>query len=215
LRMAEIKNIPARVFASGFKVWQFGHGTASVQFLEATTSKDGLPGIALSRNKAVSSQFIKTLGFPTTRWGLVNNLESGIKLARKIGYPVVVKPVDGGKGRGVTANITQEKEFVEAFRKASSVPMATVLVENFVVGNDYRIGVFGGRIGWAIRRMPAEVIGNGKLSVQELIDEENSRREQLRNIQFSLKSINEGHRNRRPAGRPLRSIHIFKSCRTA
>jgi hypothetical protein len=93
IRIAELKNIPYRVFARASRIWLFGHGVESVQFLEAITSNNGMPGISLARNKAYTNEFIKDLGFPTTRYALTRGLNSGKNIAKTIGYPVVVKRV--------------------------------------------------------------------------------------------------------------------------
>jgi len=189
IRVAETRGIPYRVFASASRVWLFGHGVESVQFFEAITSSNGLPGVSLSRNKAYTNQIIKALGFPTTRCAITRELAAGRMIAKTIGFPVVVKPFDGGKGRGVTANITRDAEFEVAFDKAMQTSTRAVLIENHVKGDDFRIFVTGGRFLWATNRKPAKVIGNGKQSVRELISQENARRDQLRKTQFDLKRL--------------------------
>lgn len=189
IRTARIKNIPFRNFASTSTAWLFGHGAKSVQFVEAITSSNGMPGIMLARNKAYTNKIIAALGFPTTRFGLARSLGFAKNIAKTIGYPVVVKPVSGGRGWGVTAGITQDAEFDAAFKNAAAKSRQSILVENHVVGDDYRIAVFGGRLGWVVKRMPAQVTGDGKQSVQQLIDQENRRREQQKQAQFDLKSI--------------------------
>jgi|GEM_PF-2023789 len=189
IRIAKVKDIPFRIFASTSHTWLFGHGTKSVQFAQAITSNDGVPGYFLTRNKAQTNKLVKDLGFPTTRSALAVDLGPAKNIARSIGYPVVVKPVGEGGGRGVTAHITQDSEFEAAFKKAAATSTQAVLVENHVAGNDYRITIFGGRFAWAVKRMPAEIIGTGKQSIRELISKENKCREQIRETQFFLKSI--------------------------
>lgn len=189
IRKAEISNIPVRVFASASRVWLFGQGVESVQFFEAITSSNGLPGVILAKNKAHTNKVVNALGFPSPRWGLARELGPAKDIAKTLGYPVVVKPVDGGKGQGVTADITRDAEFEMAFKKAAATTTSTVLIENYIVGDDHRIAVFDGRFAWATKRMPAKVIGDGKQSIQELISQENTRREQLGELQFDLKSI--------------------------
>jgi cyanophycin synthetase len=189
MRVAETKNIPYRISASASRVWLLGQGINSVQFFEAITSRNGLPGYSLSRNKAHTIKFIRSIGFPATRCAVANELAAGKEIAKKIGFPVVVKPVDGGKGQGVTANITQDAEFEMAFNRAMKTSTRAVLIENYVEGDDFRIFVTGGRFLWATNRIPAKVIGDGKQSVRELISKENSRRDQVRETQFDLKRI--------------------------
>jgi hypothetical protein len=154
IRMAENKNIPFRVFTGAPGVWLFGQGARGVQFFEAVTSDNGLPGITLAGSKAYTNNIIRSLGYPSTRFGLTNELTRGKNIAEAVGYPVVVKPVDGGKGSGVTANITGHTEFEQAFAKAVAISARGVLVENHVAGDDIRIAIFGGRFAWATKRIP-------------------------------------------------------------
>ena len=117
LRMAATKNIPCRVSSSASRVWLLGQGVNSVQFFEAITSSNGLPGYILSRNKWHTNTFIRSLGFPSTRCAVTHELAGGKKIANHIGFPVVVKPVDGGKGRGVSANIPMTQNLRSRSRK--------------------------------------------------------------------------------------------------
>lgn len=189
IKAAEARNIPYRVMASFSRIWLFGHGSRSVQFSEVVTPKNGVPGIILAKNKMHANRIISSLGFPTTRCGVANSLGLAKSMAKSLGYPVVVKPIDGGKGKGVTANISNEAEFEAAFKKTASGAVPAVLVENHVSGNDYRISVFSGRFESAIKRTPAQVTGDGKLSIQQLIDQENRRRKEPEVLKFTMESI--------------------------
>lgn len=118
VRVAEFKNIPYRTFASASRIWQFGQGARSFQFLKAVTSNNEVPGNALSKNKAHTNQVIKSLGFLTTQCVSTNKLDAGKIISKTIGFPVVVKPLYGSRGQGVTTNITHDAEFETAFKKA-------------------------------------------------------------------------------------------------
>lgn len=80
-----------------------------------------------------------------------------------------MKPVDGNHGRGITVNIQNYEDALVAFHAAKEVSR-TVIVEKFIVGEDYRLLVINNKLVAAAKRTPAHVIGDGKHTVQELID---------------------------------------------
>src|SRR5207245_1009945 len=90
----------------------------------------------------------------------------------EIGRPVVVKPLDGNQGKGVTLNLSRPDDVAQAFRIAARYSRR-VLVEEFFTGCDYRVLVIGGKIVAAARREPAQVDADGRSTVRQLIDELN------------------------------------------
>ena len=103
---------------------------------------------------------------------MVRKLESAVEDAEWIGYPVAIKPHDGHHGKGVTTNITSEKEVVKAFDRAKEIS-DRVIVEQHLTGNDYRMLVVDGKFVAAAKRVPAAIIGDGRHTIAELIDLEN------------------------------------------
>ncbi len=94
---------------------------------------------------------------------------------RYVGYPLVIKPVDGNHGRGITVDIQNYDEALEAFRHAKeSSKSGAIIVEKFIVGQDYRLLVINHKLVAGAIRTPAHVTGDGKSTVQELIDIVNS-----------------------------------------
>jgi len=100
------------------------------------------------------------------------SFEEALQAAEYIGYPLAVKPLVGNHGRGVSTNITNEAELREAY-DAAYARNETVVVEQYVKGEDHRLLVIDGKLVAAARRRPAHVTGDGKSTLQELIDEEN------------------------------------------
>jgi cyanophycin synthetase len=84
----------------------------------------------------------------------------------------VIKPHDGHHGKGVTTNIANEEELIEAFERAKQISNR-VIVEQYLTGSDYRILVVGGKYVAAAKRMPAKICGDGQHTIRELIDIEN------------------------------------------
>ncbi|MDF3036271.1 MAG: Cyanophycin synthase, partial [Paucimonas sp.] len=94
------------------------------------------------------------------------------KAACEIGAAVVVKPRDGNQGKGVAVNIKTRDEVFAAYEAAFAIS-SDVIVERYISGHDFRLLVVGNQLVAAARRAPPQVIGDGKLTVQELIDEVN------------------------------------------
>lgn len=94
-----------------------------------------------------------------------------------LGFPVVLKPTDGSFGRGVVTNITNKKDLKKALNNVRS-NYSDVIVEQYIPGEDYRIYVVGNKVVGAIRRTPANVVGDGIHSIKELINLKNEERNQ-------------------------------------
>jgi len=119
---------------------------------------------------------VRRLGFPGVEHGVADTADNAVRLASRIGYPVVIKPINGRQGQGVTAGVTSEEEVAGAFAEANAISPGQVIVEGFVGGEDVRLEVFCGRFAYAKLRSPPRLVGDGKHTVLELIHLENQRR---------------------------------------
>ena len=115
---------------------------------------------------------LSDLGLPVPYQINVRNPEAAAKAAEKIGYPVVVKPVDGNHGRGVSVNLQTAEEVIEAFDLAEDAGSG-VVVEEMIPGDDHRILVIDGKLCAAARRLPAHVKGDGQSPISLLVAKEN------------------------------------------
>lgn len=138
--------------------------------IEATTM-DSTSAIAcgIAKDKERTKNILHEQGVPVPYGKSVYSLEEAKKEAESQGYPVVVKPLDGNHGRGVTTNITNEEELVEAFEAAKQIS-SYVIVERYLKGYDFRILVIDNKFEAAALREPAYVIGDGKSTVEDLIE---------------------------------------------
>jgi cyanophycin synthetase len=96
-----------------------------------------------------------------------------LRVARKLGYPLVIKPLEGNHGRGITTDIKTEQEALDAFRVAKS-HSREIIVEQYITGFDHRMVVVNGELVAVAKRVPGHVIGDGKHTIKELIDIVNS-----------------------------------------
>lgn len=176
MRVARKRNIPFYPVAPGSRIWLYGQGRLGTHFFEAANHRDSFTGARLAGNKHTSNLLVTRLGLPGVKHGIARDAQAAAQIAAQLGFPVVVKPIDRGKGIGVTANITTLDELTEAYTKASEQTARGVIVERHVRGDDHRIAVFGSRFAWAARRSPPRVTGDGRHTVTELIERENERR---------------------------------------
>lgn len=133
----------------------------------------------IARDKAYAAYFMKRLGYPTPageefftkRWcsiiGSRRNPEAAYRYAKHIGFPVIVKPNSKSQGSGVALVHTKREmaQAVNAFSQRENV----FLVQELVIGNDYRIVVLDDEVISAYQRLPLSVVGDGRASVQELL----------------------------------------------
>jgi cyanophycin synthetase len=95
-----------------------------------------------------------------------------LEAINKIGYPVVLKPLNGNHGKGATTNIVNYEQALSALEAAQKYGR-TVIVEKFITGYDFRVLCINNKFICAALRTPAAVTGDGVHSIQWLIDETN------------------------------------------
>lgn len=149
-------------------VYQYGIG-ARARWLDSSFT-DVTPTVStkLSRNKLYAAALLKLAGLPVPAHRQVIDADSAVNVARRLGYPVVVKPANLDGGIGVAAGLESDNE-VRAAYSAAEKYSREILVEKHVAGKDYRLTVFNGALIWAIERMPGGVTGDGKSTVAELV----------------------------------------------
>ena len=112
------------------------------------------------------------MNIPTPKGRSIYDEEDLQDVIDDIGYPLVIKPLDGNHGRGSTININDWETAVKGLHRAKEISK-WVICERFVQGDDYRLLVINYQFVAAAKRTPAAVVGNGTSTIQELIDEVN------------------------------------------
>ena len=163
------RRIPAiRMLATGNLV-QLGYGVRSRRIWTAETDRTSAIAETISRDKDLTKTLLQSCGVPVPEGRMVNNPADAWEAAEDIGVPVVVKPTDGNHARGVFTNLMAREE-VEAAYIAAIEEGSGVIVERFVRGSEHRLLVVGGKLIAAARGETAAVIGDGKSTINELID---------------------------------------------
>lgn len=165
---AESRNIPW-IRLNKYSLCQLGYGANQKRIQATVTSETSSIGVELACDKEDTKYILEQAEVRVPRGEIIRRESSLEEACRYVGYPLVVKPVDGNHGRGITVNIQNYEDALVAFHAAKEVSR-TVIVEKFIVGEDYRLLVINNKLVAAAKRTPAHVIGDGKHTVQELID---------------------------------------------
>ena len=154
---------------------QFGHGVHQQRIRATMTSLTSAIGVDVASDKSLTNRLLDSAGLPVPRADVVDSEDGAVAVARRLGYPCVVKPLDGNHGRGVHLDLRSEAAVRAAFHGALAQSRAgDVVVESYVAGNDYRCLVIGGKVAAIAERVPASVTGDGEHTVRQLVDIANS-----------------------------------------
>jgi cyanophycin synthetase len=150
---------------------QFGHGVHQQRIRATMTSKTSAIGVDIASDKSLTNRLLDSAGLPVPRADVVTTEDEAAEVAKRLGFPCVVKPLDGNHGRGVHLDLRSEEQVRAAFPGALAQSRSgDVVVETYVAGNDYRCLVIGGKVAAIAERVPASVTGDGEHSVRQLVD---------------------------------------------
>jgi cyanophycin synthetase len=134
--------------------------------------------IRVLKDKYLTSQVLTRHGIPVPRSVFVprgTGRRALELLVADLQRPLVVKPVSGSGGAGVSVDLSTPRELRAAVRVARK-RRPNILIEEHISGEDFRIVLLDGEIHDVVQRNPALVVGEGELSIRELIDQKNERR---------------------------------------
>src|SRR5690606_31245851 len=155
-----------------YSLCQLGYGANQKRIQATVTSETSNIAVELACDKEDTKFLLEQAEIPIPKGEIIRRESSLEEAVKYVGYPLVTKPVDGNHGRGITVNINNWEDALTGFRAAKEVSNA-VIIEKYVVGFDYRILVINHKLIAAARRTPAHVMGDGKSTIQQLIEEVN------------------------------------------
>lgn len=135
--------------------------------------------VRLCQNKEKTKQYLakRKVPVPLGEVFKIKDRNAIITYAKKIGFPVIVKPVSGSMGKGVFTDIKSADELKEVLSiLKSTLKYTNYLVEKFYPGQEYRVYVVGDQVIGAMNRLPANITGNGTNTISELIEMKNKAR---------------------------------------
>lgn len=151
---------------------QLGTGRHQKRIRASITSMTSQIATDAAGDKDLTKSLLSAAGLPVPRGSVVRHAEDAVRAAERLGYPVVVKPLDGNHGRGVSIDLSTAEEVTQAIEEAVR-HSRRVIVENYLTGKDHRILVVNGEVVAVAERVPAHVVGDGQRSIEALVDEVN------------------------------------------
>ncbi len=152
---------------------QLGYGKNQVRFRATMTEKTSCIAVDIASNKEETKRLLQEQAIPVAKGITISSTEGVDEAIRRVGFPLVFKPLDGNHGRGISINIKNHEDAVEAYEFAAKISRK-VIVERYVTGYDFRVLVIDNKMVAAALRDPAHVKGDGTSTVQQLIDIENT-----------------------------------------
>jgi cyanophycin synthetase len=151
---------------------QLGYGVNQKRIRATIASTTSNIAVDIAGNKSETKNLLGAAEIPVPKGDVVRTEEELRKAIDYIGYPVVIKPIDGNHGKGNTTNIMNWQQAISAF-EAAKVYGRNVIVEKYITGFDFRVLVIDYKFICAALRTPASVVGDGVNTIQYLIDETN------------------------------------------
>jgi cyanophycin synthetase len=148
---------------------QLGYGKNQKRIQATIASTTSSIAVELACDKEETKNILEAASIPVPRGYIVSDEAELEKVAARVGYPIVIKPVNGNHGKGATTNILTKEAALEAFEAARKYSRK-IIVEKFITGRDFRILVINYKFVAAALRTPAAVIGDGKHTIAELIE---------------------------------------------
>ena len=173
---AEEKDLPFESNPALERMMRFGWGRNARTFLEAMPMEESYFGFHIAHNKMFTAKNIRNLGYPAPDHRIATSLKDAVTHASELCWPLAVKPVNEGQGRGITTNVNSQDALAKAFTFAQMGSNKPVLIERMIEGDDHRLLVIEGRLVAAARREPPHVIGDGQRNLRQLIEIENKKR---------------------------------------
>ncbi|MES2446180.1 MAG: cyanophycin synthetase [Bacteroidota bacterium] len=152
---------------------QLGYGKNQVRFRATMTERTSSIAVDIAGNKDETKRLLNDAAIPVAKGITASTLEDVYEAIKRVGFPLVFKPLDGNHGKGATINVKNEEEAVAAFHYAKEYSRR-IIIESFITGHDFRVLVIDHKMVAAALRVPAHIKGDGKSTIQELIDLENA-----------------------------------------
>ncbi|MCA2722474.1 MAG: cyanophycin synthetase [Microcystis sp. M048S1] len=171
VKEAQARNIPWLLLSARSMV-QLGYGVHQKRIQATLSSFSGILAVELACDKEGTKTILKDGGIPVPRGTVIQYLDELSAAIEEVGgFPIVIKPLDGNHGRGISIDVKNQQEAEEAYDIASAASKTrSVIVERYYKGSDHRILVINGKVAAVAERIPAHVVGDGRSTVEELIE---------------------------------------------
>lgn len=172
IRAAESRGIPYRRLTTGSLV-QLGEGKHQRRIWTAETDATSAIAEAIAQDKDLTKRLLRSVGVPVPHGRPVTSADDAWVAACEIGVPVAVKPRKANHARGISLNVSTREQIVSAYEWALAEDASGVIVEQYCRGQAHRLLVVGSRMVAAARGEAEYVVGDGRRTIRELVDEAN------------------------------------------
>jgi len=155
-----------------YSLCQLGYGANQKRIQATVTSETSSIGVEIACDKEDTKFLLEQAEVEVPRGDIISRESSLEDACRYVGYPLVIKPIDGNHGRGISVDIRNYEDALVGFHAAKKVS-SRVIIEKFITGEDYRLLVINNVLCAAAKRTPAHVIGDGVSTVKQLVDKVN------------------------------------------
>ena len=171
---ARRRGIGVDVLDAAGGLFQLSSGGRVIRCRESLSELTSAVALSICDDKALTRRIVEAVGVSVPEQVEADDADAVKALLDRHGS-LVVKPARGEQGRGVAVDLDTMESIASAIGIASA-HSGRVLVESFHKGDDLRLIVIGYRLVAAAIRRPAEIVGNGRDSVQTLIERQSRRR---------------------------------------
>ncbi len=174
VKEAEARGIPWSMLSARAMI-QLGYGVHQKRIQATLSDKSSILAVELACDKEGTKNILADAGVPVPRGVVIRYLDDLEDAIEDVGgYPIVVKPLDGNHGRGITIDVKTWEDAEIAYDLASEASKTrSVIIERYYRGSDHRVLVINGKLTAVAQRVPAHVVGDGRKTVEELIEDIN------------------------------------------
>ncbi len=169
---SESRNIPF-IRLNEQSLVQLGYGIHQQRIQATTTGKTNMIAVDIAGNKHAAKKLLSEMGVPVPKGFSIRDEDELERTIESIGFPVVIKPLDGNHGKGATVGIETLEDARTAFQKAKEYSR-NIIVEKMLGGGDFRALVVNNSLIAVAERIPAHIVGDGESNIQQLIDKTNA-----------------------------------------
>ena len=168
---ARRRGIPVRRL-NNYSLVQLGLGRNLHRIQATLTDSTSAIGVEIAQDKDDTKRVLENIGLPVPKGDVARTVERALEIADEIGYPVILKPLAANHGRGISGRLNDEEGLREAWKQSSAYG-SRIVIEQFAEGRDHRVLVVNKKVVAAAERVPANVVGDGRRTIAELIEEAN------------------------------------------
>ncbi len=170
------RNIKFEVLDPDNNLIVFMHNNKEYIVLEGTiSSANSIISYWISNDKWMTRQFLARKGVRQAEGYLLKSPDDLNPILTKLSKRYVVKPADTDHGIGISVDVSSQQAIKDAV-EAAFCHSTRVIIEEFFEGQEYRFLVVGGKLRAIAYRVPANIVGDGKLTVEQLIENKNKNR---------------------------------------